>query len=307
MSRRTALVAALGVLALLAIVVTIVVAVQSGDDGTPIAAPDVRGLRLDVAESRLESLALEAKTSGGGTFGVVKRSNWWVCAQDPAAGTAATEVELFVERECSWKAPGVAGMALAQAEKALDEANVPYDAVDVEGKQPLVGQRWMVCGQRPTGGITTSRVRLVVARDCALPEVTGMTYTEARQTLEQRGLTVQAVDDSGGAVSAGGWRVCDQSPAAADAANKVTLTVARYCSAEAPDVEWLHVDAARAKLDAAGLESTAVTPSGKPAPAGWTVCDQDPEAGAITTAVRLFVVDQPANCSRAWPGRSREG
>lgn len=299
--------AALGILALLAIVVVVVVAVQSGDDSTPVAAPDVRGLRLDIAESRLESLTLDAKTTGGGTLGVVRRSNWWVCAQDPAAGAATTEVELFVERACSWKAPGVAGMTLAQAKKALDEADVPYDEIDVGGKQPLVGQRWIVCEQRPASGVAVSRVQLVVARECALPDVTGMTHAEARQALEQRGITVKAVDGSGGGVSAAGWRVCDQSPAPAEAANEVTLTVARYCSAETPDVEWLRVDAARAKLDSIGLEPRIVTPSGKPAPAGWTVCDQDPEAGAITTSVRLFVADQPANCTGVWPRRAQEG
>jgi beta-lactam-binding protein with PASTA domain len=303
LTRRTALAAALGALGLLVIVVVVVAVAQSDQSGEPLAAPDVRGLRLDVADSRLESLGLDVKTSGGGAFGVVNRSNWWVCTQDPGPGRETTEVEVFVERECSWRAPGVAGLTLERARRVLDRANVPYDEIDVEGKQPLAGRRWLVCRQQPTSGVATSRVRLTVARVCELPDVRGMTRAEAEQALEKLGVAVTVATANGQAATGGSWRVCDQSPTPASPTNDVRLTVGRHCRAAAPDVEFLSIRVARKKLAAAGLAMQIVTPSGAPSPVSWTVCDQDPEAGAETRSVMLFVADQPSRCAKAWPGR----
>ena len=58
------------------------------------------GRRLDVAESTLDALGLRYHTAGGGTFGIVVRSHWIVCRQDPPPHTVATRVLLTVARSC---------------------------------------------------------------------------------------------------------------------------------------------------------------------------------------------------------------
>lgn len=302
-TRRTALAVAFGVLGLLLVVVVVVGIAQSGKDAKPVSAPDVRGLRLDVADTRLESLNLDVRTAGGGSFGVVRRSKWWVCTQDPRPGQRTTEVEVFVDRECTWAVPGVTGLALARAQRALDKADVPYDEIGVAGRQPLAGWRWFVCEQRPTSGIATSRVRLTVARACELPDVMGMTRAKAVHLLERLGIAVTAVTADGERPAAAGrWSVCDQSPGPFEAANAVTLTVAPYCRAAAPDVEWLRLDVAAERLDASGLQYDVVTPAGTPPLPRWTVCDQDPEAGVETESVMLFLAQRPSRCAKTWPG-----
>ena len=67
---------------------------------SPRRVPDVTGERLDLAEDRLDDLGLRYETIGGGVFGIVVRSHWVVCDQEPAPGRVDTRVELYVERDC---------------------------------------------------------------------------------------------------------------------------------------------------------------------------------------------------------------
>jgi hypothetical protein len=67
---------------------------------TPKRVPDVTGERLDVAENRLDDVGLRYDTIGGGDFGILVRSHWVVCDQEPEPGTRDTRVELYVERDC---------------------------------------------------------------------------------------------------------------------------------------------------------------------------------------------------------------
>jgi hypothetical protein len=63
--------------------------------------PDVVGDRLDVAEDTLDEQGLDYKEIGGGTFGIVVRSNWEICETKPAAGDpvpAGNAVKLIVDR-----------------------------------------------------------------------------------------------------------------------------------------------------------------------------------------------------------------
>ncbi len=79
-----------------------VVALLAGCGGGPVApkrVPNVRGQRLDLAEARLEARGLRWEEVGGGVFGVVVRSHWYVDEQVPAPGKKATTVRLFVERD----------------------------------------------------------------------------------------------------------------------------------------------------------------------------------------------------------------
>jgi hypothetical protein len=70
--------------------------------GSPQAhrVPDVRRERLDVAEQLIRDRGLEYSELGGGTFGILVRSNWEVCDQSPAPGTRTRHVRLIVARDC---------------------------------------------------------------------------------------------------------------------------------------------------------------------------------------------------------------
>ena len=72
----------------------------AGCGGAPQAkrVPDVRGQRLDLAEARLDARGLRWEEVGGGVFGVVVRSNWYVEDQIPLPGKRATKVRLVVVR-----------------------------------------------------------------------------------------------------------------------------------------------------------------------------------------------------------------
>jgi beta-lactam-binding protein with PASTA domain len=150
----------------------VVLAVSLAGCGTREArrVPDVRGDRLDVAEERLEGRGLDFEEVGGGAFGIVVRSNWRVCDQEPGAGRKARSVRLIVDRDCEPPpvvpiVPDVIGEDLDEAEEELDAAGVAYSVEDGE-EEPIVEHLWEVCGETPLPGTRTDFVELYVARDC---------------------------------------------------------------------------------------------------------------------------------------------
>ena len=82
--------------------IALLAAVLAGCGGAaePRRVPDVRSQRLDVAEARLDARGLQWEEIGGGVFGVVVRSNWYVDEQIPRPGKRATTVRLIVGRNC---------------------------------------------------------------------------------------------------------------------------------------------------------------------------------------------------------------
>lgn len=69
-----------------------------------ISMPDLIGQRLDVAISEMATLDVaerDIEVVGGGTFGAIDDSNWTVCEQRPAPGSALVEsVRFIIDREC---------------------------------------------------------------------------------------------------------------------------------------------------------------------------------------------------------------
>lgn len=81
----------------------------AGCGSTQKVMPSVVGLRLDVALSDIERAGVkdEVEVLGGGLFGVIDKSNWQVCDQEPAAGAAVSAApRVTVDRTCSNSAEG---------------------------------------------------------------------------------------------------------------------------------------------------------------------------------------------------------
>ena len=289
MSRRIPVAALPAVVAALA-VAAVLVAAGCGES-TPKVVPDFRGQRLDVAESRLDRAGLDFEVSGGGTFGVVVSSHWWVCDQDPRPGKKSTDVTLIVDRSCEWTVPRVSLLTLRRADAILERVGVPHYVADIHGRRPLTPERWIVCEQVPAAGLTTSRVRLTVARSCRLSDVKGLVLTRALGVLGETNVRVEVATRAGDTPHVTSrWTVCKQEPRAGQPANTVALTVGRKCPTIVPDVQGYELDDAVADLEQLGLEYAIVTENGERprVRSFWDVCDQAPEPGVAATFVRLY-------------------
>ena len=206
----------------------------------PQVVPDVRHERLDVAEERLDRLGVGYEEIGGGTFGIVVRSEWQVCRQEPAPGRKASTVRLIVDRDCppapvtEVVLPDLAGEPLEAAERALERRDVAYAVASWTGGRVVrAGAR--VCDQEPDAGRRAADVTLYVAADCTpappppprVPDVVGLDLGEADEALSVLGISY--VTAPAGAYAELYWDVCAQRPAAGRRAEVVTLFVEPRC------------------------------------------------------------------------------
>jgi len=141
-----------------------------GGEPSPKPAPEVRGQRLDIAEERLDARGLDWEEIGGGNLGIVVRSHWYVCSQEPRPGKKATTVRLVVDRNCAtfdFLLPNVEGMSLEDAEEELEQLGIPFEVESREEDTPRVEHLWEVCYQSPPAGQRATSLRLYVRRfDC---------------------------------------------------------------------------------------------------------------------------------------------
>ncbi len=131
--------------------------------------PNVSGLRLDIAENKLDAEDFRYRTVGDGAFGIVVRSHWIVCRQRPVARTAATSVTLYVARWCPprriEKVPDVVGAQLDYAEVVVQQTGLQAREESVDGDPIILKSRWLVCDQSPAAGKRAKAVELYVAHD----------------------------------------------------------------------------------------------------------------------------------------------
>ena len=154
--------------ALVPAVLALFLLTSCGGNARPRAVPDVRGERLDVAEDHLDAAGLDWEEIGGGAFGVVVRSHWRVCDQEPRPGARARKVRLIVDRSCALPGtvPDVEGESLEDASEELDARGISWDAETPDGDEPLVLHLWQVCDQDPAAGTSANYVTLYVERAC---------------------------------------------------------------------------------------------------------------------------------------------
>ena len=141
--------------------------------GDRAVVPDVAGERLDVAVEELEDEGLAYEVIGGGAFGVVVKSNWRVCSQEPAGGATARSVELVVARSCfppppppEPVVPDVLYDDLDDAKEELARAGIEPVVVNEGTGAIVVESNWTVCDQYPLPGEYAEAVELYVEHIC---------------------------------------------------------------------------------------------------------------------------------------------
>jgi hypothetical protein len=225
-----------------------VLALAGCGSNEPKVVPDVRHERLDVAEERLDGLGLGYEEVGGGAFGIVVRSEWQVCQQEPPPGKKAGKVRLIVDRYCEPEPvnevvlPDLVGDRLEAAERALERRDVAYEVASwTAGRVVRAGAR--VCDQEPDAGTRAADVTLYVAADCRpkppppppppappepiVPRVVGLDLGEAEERLGVLGISYVTAPPE--AYAELYWDVCTQRPRAGRRADVVTLYVEPRC------------------------------------------------------------------------------
>lgn len=213
-----------------------------GGDADPQQVPDVRGQRLDVAEERLDRSGLEYEEIGGGTFGIVVRSKWRVCDQEPKPGRQATEVRLIVARHCPSPpapvVPDLVGDLVADAAAELEQRGLAHRVEPLYEPGPVIRSRWRVCEQEPPGGVRADEVTLFAAPSCdppppvppVVPDLVGEDVDDAETLLRAERIAVEIYPEVLEPADRRLWEVCDQEPDAGERAWVVELYVERSCA-----------------------------------------------------------------------------
>ncbi len=213
-----------------------------GADADPKSVPDVRGKRLDVAEERLDAAGIGYEEVGGGTFGIVVRSNWSVCDQNPKPGERATEVRLIVARDCPPPpypiAPDLVDEVVDDAADELERRGIAYRVDPLYEPGPVVRSRWRVCEQEPSGGERTDYVTLLAAPRCdppppvppLVPELVGEDLDDAESLLSADRIAFETYPEVLEPAEKRLWEICDQEPDAGERAWHVELYVERSCA-----------------------------------------------------------------------------
>lgn len=199
--------------------------------------------------------------------------------------------------------PSVVGMTQSDATAALAAAGLTAGTVSFEGRSVAGVADGSVASQSPAAGAKVtpdSSVALVLAgiEAVAVPDVVGLTQTQATASLQTAGLgvgTITAVSTT--TVSAG--TVVAQTPLAGASLGKggsVDLLVAQS-SAAVPDVTGETKADAQRVLEAAGFVVAVGSQSNASVPAG-NVIEQDPVAGftaQIGSKVTIVVSTGPSS------------
>ena len=176
--------------------IVVAVAVFPGESTDPdVTVPSVVGSTLDDAARRLERVGLRGRQSG--TRPSAGSPAGTIVEQSPIGGSIARPaavISLVVSSGQRAEAvPDVAGMSRRDAERAIEDAGFAVGAVTPRSSD---SPRGTVLETSPAGGSKATPpgpIALVVSSGPAtvrLPNVTGRTYADARQTLEQLGLVV---------------------------------------------------------------------------------------------------------------------
>jgi len=217
---------------------TVSITVSSGPGESTI--PAVKGMPADQAASQLQSAGFKTaqrrQYSGSVASGQVIET-------DPPEGTNAQKgstVTLVVSRgQQAVGVPNVVGRNRDDAESALRNAGFKVDASQRENDDADPGS---VLSQDPAGGSQATKgstVKIVVAKappQVEVPDVTGLTEGEARNSLQDAGLRVRTRTDTVSAEDQDGV-VLSQQPNAGNNAGEgdtVTLVIGQFQATPTP-------------------------------------------------------------------------
>ena len=119
--------------------------------GGVVTIPDVVGKSLDVSLSDVERAGFgdEVEILGGGMFGVIDKSNWTVCGQEPDNGTEVSSApRLAVDRTCDIDDAPESTQEPEESEPEADAYSYqgqPYEIITVDRNQSpaKLNQYWV--------------------------------------------------------------------------------------------------------------------------------------------------------------------
>jgi serine/threonine-protein kinase len=284
----------LAALALAAIVLGIVLLTRPGD----VTVPRVVGQDVASATSELRAAGLKTSVDRVASSRTVDQ----VLAQDPGGGDEATDgstVTLTVSSGPGQvSVPSVDGLGEQKASATLTDAGLVVDRVVRQADDSVAKGR--AIRTSPASGTSVNRgsnVTLVVSsgpQQVAVPDVVGLTKTEAQQTLGNQGFQFTSTEQGSDTVDPG--TVLSQSPTAGAKAapgSTVSIVVARAIpTVDVPDLLGQGAQEASDTLTAAGLEPrTSFQDTADPNEDG-IVLDQNPASGTQVkdgAPVRIFV------------------
>jgi serine/threonine-protein kinase len=258
--------------------------------GQAVEVPNVTGLTLQAAEDTLQADGFKVTVEAEEYSETVPQGS--VIRQNPEAGETLKEggtVRLVVSRGSDKVAvPDLVGQTASYAESKLEESELRGD------RQPDAYSDTVSSGsiisQDPVAGTEIERdstVKYVVSKgseppgDVIVPNLEGMTQSEAQSSLNGEGLVLGSVsEDYSDTVPAG--RVISQSPAAGQTISEgstvnITLSLGpEPVLVPVPDVIGDPLATAETKITNAGLTSTAITVVDPPN--AGNVIDQSPAA-----------------------------
>jgi len=269
-----------------------------GDDSpTPppnnVAVPDVVGQMQAAAESAITSAGLTVGTVTNQSSGTVPTGN--VINQNPGASTmvaANSSVDITVSSGPSnTVVPDVVGLTQAAAENAITTASLAVGTVTQQSDNGVPSGN--VISQTPISGTTVNQntdVNLVISTGPAttlVPDVTGLSQTQAQNTITGAGLTVGNItQQSDNSVPADD--VISQNPMAGSDVSPGTAIDLVVSSGPAmvavPDVVGQQQAQANVLLVSAGLSTGAITQQNDNAVPIGAVISQNPVSGTMVVA-----------------------
>ena len=269
----------------------------------PVPVPDVVNMTQSAAQSAIEAAGLNATITLDYSDTV---PNGIVISQNPPAGTSvapgsAVSFEVSKGPE-PVDVPDVVGMTEADAQAAIENAGLIVGNVDHAYSDTVPDGQ--VSSQDPASDRTAlpgTPVKLVVSdgpEPVNVPNVVGMTESEAQTAIDAVGVTVGTVDYAFSDTVAKD-HVISQNPVADTSVlpgTAVALVVSKGPDlVTVPDVVGMTESAAQTALTAERLQASVTRVYSDTVPEG-EVISQDPAAGASVapnTAVTLFVSKGP--------------
>jgi len=215
-----------------------------------------------------------------------------VISQNPVGGTIASSVDITVSSGPMITIPNVVGMTKANAQAAILASNLTVGTFTIATSNNV--QPGAVISQSPAAGTSVAAntaVSMVITPTTTVPNIVGMTETDAEAAILASGVTVGSVTKVSSDTVASGV-VISQNPVGGIAASSVDITVSSGPMITIPNVVGMTKANAQAAILASNLTvgtiSAAISSTIQPG----AVISQTPAAGTSVvsnTAVSMVV------------------